>query len=601
MINDSTTNELLEYKKISQFIKSPLLRELFSIKRTFLEDKVFNSFISVSQVENEKFLNTMSESIVTKFQSRKNRNDKYLIFGEKIKQMFQCDKNLTPGILSAMINNSIQTSHSTCGIEILNEVYYYIQIKKHYDYFSLLSIKDMLNRTPREDKTYIISEELKYIYYDHNTIKKKDGYPFSLCSEYITLKELKKMIEGKEQMRRPVGVEGGYYNYLPINCIDYCKKYYLTFLNVLQEQDDYTLKDFYEKLILDKTALQELNCLFYKNCIFSHNADEITYHPLKYKTKFCHNVKCSNKHCSYSHSETEINSLINTEKCKFIINELDRIFILEEKNNKERNFINKFFEKQLDHFKKLIPSYLKPEDIFLIKTEKCKNGVLCNDKKKCFYYHDELERRRSPKEIFIKNNQPCDKVFIDGLWKDPKKCEQKDECEAFHTRNELFYDFRNFRKLYACYYEQKSGKCEYIETCAYKHVTDIDHNELYLPNFYAEQIKNLSDKLNNVSQENNQLNEKCINNGYTCFRCNDYLCEKFIYFTCGHTSCFKCFSKEKRCSGAKCSNQNSELIINKDYFIINLMENQEISSKENEIYFNPNDFQNHDGYSAYFS
>ena len=64
-------------------------------------------------------------------------------------------------------------------------------------------------------------------------------------------------------------------------------------------------------------------------------------------------------------------------------------------------------------------------------------------------------------------------------------CEEGDNCDGFHTRNELFFDERNFRKLYPCNeYGNKDGKiifCKKFEMCPRKHPTDIKIDEIYLP------------------------------------------------------------------------------------------------------------------------
>ena len=35
-----------------------------------------------------------------------------------------------------------------------------------------------------------------------------------------------------------------------------------------------------------------------EKCIFSHNQNEIDYHPLVYKTKICNEINCENLYCS---------------------------------------------------------------------------------------------------------------------------------------------------------------------------------------------------------------------------------------------------------------------------------------------------------------
>jgi len=60
----------------------------------------------------------------------------------------------------------------------------------------------------------------------------------------------------------------------------------------------------------------------------------------------------------------------------------------------------------------------------------------------CFYYHNNLERRRNP-YFFSYSKKPCSIVFRSGMWHNPNECPSGDMCPNSHTFNEYtFYPQR---------------------------------------------------------------------------------------------------------------------------------------------------------------
>lgn len=228
-----------------------------------------------------------------------------------------------------------------------------------------------------------------------------------------------------------------------------------------------------------------------------------------------------------------------------------------------------------------------------IKTEQCNLKSLCLDKKECFKYHNILERRRDPKSFLIKNNSVCKFAFLEGKWIDPIKCPKGDYCDYYHSRNELFYDKRNFRKLYDCYIEQEKGKCPYFSLCSYKHNIDVNINEIFLP---AEQLKilersfiqnlNLIDKLNKIKKELKEQNNSKI---AKCAKCAKYLIDSLIVLKCMHCYCSDCLQDLKQ-TNKNCifnclknnrninNNNNNKFDLNSEYFIKSLKDNLDLNA-----------------------
>ena len=213
----------------------------------------------------------------------------------------------------------------------------------------------------------------------------------------------------------------------------------------------------------------------------------------------------------------------------------------------------------------------KESENILSKTMLCLKKSLCPDIKKCTNYHSILERRRDPLKFEIKFNLPCINAFIEGKWVNYAKCADLDKCEYFHTRNELFFDLRNYKKIYDCPMELNNGKCENIQTCAFRHIIDLDIDQLYLGQTKQEELKQLLYRYKSLIKEHQKLVEKC-EKGKICLNCKSYITHQMAFFHCGHNSCMNCITLKKvndcpfSCTGRK----NKSLTENKDYTLINL-------------------------------
>ena len=96
----------------------------------------------------------------------------------------------------------------------------------------------------------------------------------------------------------------------------------------------------------------------------------------------------------------------------------------------------------------------------------------------------------------------------------------KDDCEYYHNRNEVFFDRRNYRKIYNCPYKY----CVLGELCPYKHPSDIKINEIYLPEKYREELRKKQQELIKLNYE---ISEK-LKKMPKCIICRNVLGLKFV-------------------------------------------------------------------------
>ena len=70
------------------------------------------------------------------------------------------------------------------------------------------------------------------------------------------------------------------------------------------------------------------------------------------------------------------------------------------------------------------------------KTEPCKRPPrLCRQGYACPQYHNQRDRRRSPK-MYKYRSTPCPNVKHGDEWGEPTSCDQEDDCPYCHTRTE---------------------------------------------------------------------------------------------------------------------------------------------------------------------
>jgi hypothetical protein len=538
-----------------------------------------------------------------------NERDPRTLLAQKIKKKFT-DKDFTVQLIKSILDSSLNIFAGSNSYltpeEIINEISLFYHIKKTLDFYSTKSLRDMLlKRNFKTDEEFINSKHLKQIYFQHKVVKDID------CVDGLSYSKLKYFLEGPQQLRRPVDKEFGHFRYLPILCRNFCEENFINFFSKLCIE---------KKELLDKNEeiYYDIKKLFLKNCIFSHNYSEVNFHPLKYKTKICKNKNCQLKgvsishdfSCYFAHNKDEFVQNFIISQFSEILSELDRLINVEK--NKNNEMLKKFSVTN-----KLIEN-LEGFDIFNFKTKSCKRRILCIDIKKCNFYHSNLERRRDLQVLqlittkiqnFNINNQPCENIFKEGKWLDPILCPKSDDCEYFHTRNELFYDLRNFRKIYECPNEKTDGECLYAFNCPYKHSFNISIQELYLPNKDKKEIENILILFNTYSKEYEKLQNKISDNLIICLNCKNYIVDYMAVFNCGHNMCSYCINntvdKLKDCVFRCNSKQSDKNAKNKNdcqvYELVKLQKSDKsqmnenpsrvVDSMENKYNLNEEDFK----------
>ena len=247
----------------------------------------------------------------------------------------------------ASIFKKIKSSTAQTIFEIMNLIHKEISIK--------ITLKEYFNKskntylTPSDpfeivDKIYSNPEHVKMMkYYKIYSEEDKNKLP-----PYIT-----KMLSSefyyenkREKRRKVVKYSDGSFNYIPVLCDDeYC--------------DD-------------------------EKCPFSHNDNELNYHPLFYKTKYQSGGKKGyfEKNANNFYEDFRI---IYNYKNENIINLLK---LLDEKK------IAKYYFK--DYYKKEMKSF-KLETFKTMECASVKSGIKCpKDAHLCYYYHNLAEKRRPP-------------------------------------------------------------------------------------------------------------------------------------------------------------------------------------------------------------
>lgn len=185
------------------------------------------------------------------------------------------------------------------------------------------------------------------------------------------------LFDNDEEKRRVIQKdENGFFNYIPLKC-------------------------------------EENNCNK-SICIYSHTENEINFHSLFYKTKFCYLKKCQNDLCPNSHSIKDFRKIYEKEnhKTKEFMKFILKMKKFLEKENKLKNFLD--FETRPSSF-----------NIETFKVFKCPAQPYCNiDPHLCYFYHNEYERRRHP-ILFNFSTEMCENKFLNH----PRESSNFKECQ----------------------------------------------------------------------------------------------------------------------------------------------------------------------------
>ena len=485
-------------------------------------------------------------------------------------------------------------------IETLNDLQRKVTIIKSLKHYLNTTIRDRIQINFEQKKEMFNIEDFNMMYkYMVINEKKFSKMTEEKLDEYISNKKT------SYKLRRPLN-DYNVYNYLPILCKGFCQKEAKSFIDFFEKHIHShgikceKCKDLYENL---DEINRQIRSLYSKTCIFSHNINEIMFHPLVF----------------YSFSNTPFYKAQFNKKG---IDEIKEIVDLNEPSKKYRNLKNisirmiynpadngmkEIFNKLKDYASKFglygnncYLSEFKTNpcpielDLFKINSEDFSTHML-----KCPYYHNNLEKRRN---IKIKQNQICKEVIDENKWKTDEediKCKNADLCNKFHTRNEIFYDERNYRKLYPCDNIQFKY-CQKGQLCPRKHPTDIKIEELFLPSDSKKELERDLKKLNEKYKKTKHKEQKLSK--IQCKSCLNYIYGKkginlYIFKYCNHILCSQCYNFFKLCPLCKMNNNDNEedekIFIQLDYDDKNTNKNKE-EEKEEEDEENENEDEDED-------
>ena len=201
-------------------------------------------------------------------------------------------------------------------------------------------------------------------------------------------------------------------------------------------------------------------------CKYSHTQNEISYHPLFYKTEPCMDCQFSKtpKLCPGYHSDETSRSTALT--CALTLN----------------------FKKVKDNSPNQTSGYSNHKT-FSLDTFKIKPCMLKgnHNPKVCNFYHNQQDRRRST-NFFTYSADMCKYVL------NHNNCPQGDNCGCSHNKLEQLYHPSKYKMKFCLQYPHNAHKCEYNSFCSFAHNEDeikIDllHNLKKDKKFYIEKYK----------------------------------------------------------------------------------------------------------------
>ena len=387
------------------------------------------------------------------------------------------------------------------------------------------------------------------------------------------------------KLRRPLNTYISH-NYLPILCKGSCLKE-AEFCNnefekwIINHINDTGCEKCEQiKQNLDNIKSQ-IRSLYIKTCIFSHNINEVMFHPLNlftmssfeqfYKSQL---IKKPNKNVRNLVREISVPTIFSKGRY-----EIQIIY------NPAQEGMKAIYNKLTEYSKK-DGIYLKCCNKAEYKTQRCpikfnpNNYEFFTHMKKCPYYHSNLEKRRL---LNIVDNEICENAIKAGQWifndQETIECNNGNFCNKFHTRNELFFDERNYRKLYPC---TETYYCEKGELCPKKHAIDIKINEIFLP---KNKKKYLQEILDDIKKKDEMLKNKLKKfNVIQCVSCmnliNGIQNNNMIAFNCRHKICAECYDFFRSCPLCEkiyIQNEDENIVENNN---IEILLNYEIHKKK---------------------
>ena len=494
-----------------------------------------------NKLDNEKELKDLYEALK---QHYKEKNFNNVFFINYFTDLFEAQKKQSKSkFVKFLPKNEIET---------LNDIHRKVMIIKRLKNYLNTTIKDRIQINFEQSKDFFDNNE--FIMMFQYLVINKDQ--FSKLNEKGLIENL--ITKKSQRFRRPLNDNN--YNYLPIFCKGHCKKEAQLFIQNFEKElilNHNNCKDCLKIRNNFENIKSQIKSLYLKTCIFSHNIEEINFHPLFFLS-FENNSFYKSEFQKSEHNKKNTDLIITNNIPKVYLGkreyQLRKIYNENEEDIQEifhllKNFSNKINLFGNSCFMPEIKTKICPLDLFKPNKED-----LIHHMKKCPYYHNELEKRRT---IKIVENKICPSVKDENNWKtdiSSIKCKDGDNCKYFHTRNELFYDQRNYRKLYTCnkeYFKFLDSKyfCIKGDICPRKHPIDIKIEEIYLP---SEQKNELRRELNRLKEKEKKFISKyeCMKK-VECNYCLNYIDgngRNFVFFrNCHHIICTKCYDLSKSC------------------------------------------------------
>lgn len=272
---------------------------------------------------------------------------------KKIREFYEyMDENDIIKHLKIIIQNG-----SITIFEFLNEFHRENTITRHEKFSNSENKKNFSSKINifEQDKDSL-DPNTKFMIESYKTILQQNSEPLIFPSEFYEREE--------EKRRKVYKDENGFFNYIPIQCKEH----------ILVDSNDH--------------------------CKYSHNDNEIKYHPLVYKTQFCSKNCQFRETCKNAHDAKEFRKIYELHQKEGFIK-----FILKiEKYLKKKNLSKDYLE------------YVEVPMSFSLdtfKVHRCKFKNCNTDPHLCYFYHNEYERRRYPK-LFNLVNRECEDCFINA-------------------------------------------------------------------------------------------------------------------------------------------------------------------------------------------
>lgn len=277
------------------------------------------------------------------------------------------------------------------------------------------------------------------------------------------------------------------------------------------------------------------HCEFASKCMYSHNLEEIKYHPMIFKTQICAykiiDGECieHGPHCPMAHGDQRIGSRPNIDDTIEVTYESNLVAQIEANRINLENY-STYKSVSKNHIK----VYTKPIkgenfDIETFKTRYCSKKY-SHDEKSCTFYHNDQDKRRKTPYLY----EPCPNIYNKALdIFELKLCPEGESCKFSHSIIEIQYHPDKY-KTELCIL----NPCDLGERCPYIHpesTLTLEEQKKELESL-IERHAMLSSLLENTKRRYEKLKK---------FVCVHESKMATAVLTCGHLICSGCLSKPK--------------------------------------------------------